>query len=339
MTEEMEQELNIVVTRTPYRLSFFGGGTDYPDYYREHGGAVLSTSINRYCYITCREMPPFFPNKYLIRCYDTENVMSLDEIKHDTVRESIRLMGGPHEWLEVNASGDIPAMSGIGSSSAFTVGFLHALHAYSGQMPTKRQLAEMAHEVEQNMVGENVGSQDQVAAAFGGMNLIEFNGREEFIVRPVTLGRERRQKLQDRLLLYYTGISRLSSDIAGEQIKRIDCNTTHLEEMKDMVMEAVRILTSPDGDIDDFGRLMHESWMRKRTLCKGISSTYIDSLYEKARKHGALGGKICGAGGGGFLMLYVQPEKREAVMAAMDDMMLVPFRFETLGSHVIFYSS
>lgn len=339
MIEFPEQEMNIVVTRTPYRLSFFGGGTDFPAYYKEHCGAVLSATINRYCYITCRELPPFFPHKFHIRTYETEKVMTVDEIRHDTVRESIRLMKGPNQWLEVNTGGDIPAMSGIGSSSAFTVGFLHALHAFKGKMPTKRMLAVMAHEVEQNMVGENVGSQDQVAAAFGGMNLIEFNGKENFIVHPVPLGAERSAQLQGRLLLFYTGISRLSSDIAADQVKRVKKNNGTLKEMHAMVYDALKILTNPEASLDDFGALMHESWMRKRALSDRISSDYIDSLYDKARKHGAIGGKVCGAGGGGFLLLYVPPEKQEAVKQAMDDTMQVPFRFDSLGSHVIFYSS
>lgn len=329
----------MIVTRTPYRISFFGGGTDYPVYYNEHGGAVLSTSINKYCYVTCRYLPPFFDHKYLIRYSKTETVNIIDEINHPSVKECLKFMD-IDSGVEIVHAGDVPAMSGIGSSSAFTVGMLHALHALQGKMVTKRTLAFDAIHIEQELIGEHVGSQDQVAAAFGGLNKIEFGGlKDGMFVQPVILDEEKMAYLQDCMLFYFTGLARFSSEIAKEQISRTPEKIKELQAMRQMVDEALSILSGRIEQLNEFGKLLHESWLLKRTLTSKISNGHIDQIYETARKAGALGGKICGAGGGGFIILFVTPDKKQKVQDALQKILLVPFRFENLGSHVIFYST
>lgn len=329
----------MIISRTPYRISFFGGGTDYPGWFRENGGgAVLNTSINKYCYISCRYLPPFFKHKYLIRYRQIELVNDISEINHPSVRESLKF-AGIDDGVEMNHSGDLPARSGIGSSSSFTVGLLNTLSALKGKMLTKRQLAMNAICVEQEMMKENVGSQDQVAAAFGGLNKIEFGGDEKFYVQPVTIGRDRLIPLQNHLMLFFTGISRTASEIAFEQIKKIPFNRKRLSHMKDMVDEAVGILNDRNRNIEDFGRLLGEAWKIKRSLTAKISTDWIDGVYEDSLRAGALGGKLCGAGGGGFLLLFVPPQRQTAVKKKLDNMLYVPFRFETLGSQIILYEA
>ena len=329
----------MIISRTPYRISFFGGGTDYPGWFRENGGgAVLNTSINKYCYISCRYLPPFFKHKYLIRYRQIELVNDISEINHPSVRESLKF-AGIDDGVEMNHSGDLPARSGIGSSSSFTVGLLNTLSALKGKMLTKRQLAMNAICVEQEMMKENVGSQDQVAAAFGGLNKIEFGGDEKFYVQPVTIGRDRLIPLQNHLMLFFTGISRTASEIAFEQIKKIPFNRKRLSHMKDMVDEAVGILNDQNRNIEDFGRLLGEAWKIKRSLTAKISTDWLDGVYEDSLRAGALGGKLCGAGGGGFLLLFVPPQRQTAVKKKLDNMLYVPFRFETLGSQIILYEA
>jgi D-glycero-alpha-D-manno-heptose-7-phosphate kinase len=329
----------MIITRTPFRISFFGGGTDYPNFYKEHGGAVLSTTINKYCYITCRYLPPYFDHKFRIRYTKREETQTVDEIVHPSARECLRYMG-IEKGVEIVHTGDIPAMSGIGSSSSFTVGLLNSLYALKGKVATKRQLAFDAIHVEQDLIGEPVGSQDQTAAAFGGFNRIEFGGRKDGIfVQPIPIDGETMEYLQGRLLFYFTGFPRYASEVAREQIKNTSSNINELLLMKEMVDEALDILSGPVERIDEFGRLLHESWMLKRTLTKLVSNDSIDQMYEAAISAGATGGKLCGAGGGGFLLLYVSPEKQDAVKAALKDLLLVPFRFENLGTHVVFYST
>jgi D-glycero-alpha-D-manno-heptose-7-phosphate kinase len=327
----------MIITRTPFRVSLFGGGTDYPAYYREHGGTVLSSTINKYCYITCRYLPPFFDHKFRIRYTLREETQEVDEIQHPSVRECLKFVG-IDKGIEMAHTSDIPAMSGIGSSSSFTVGFLNALYSIQGKMVTKRKLAFDAIHVEQNLIGEHVGSQDQTAAAFGGFNKIEFGGSDGIFVQPVTIGDEKLLHFQNALLFYFTGFPRYSSEIAKEQIKKIPDNLKALKEMREMVDEAIKALNSHKDFINDFGKLLHESWQLKRGLSPSISNDRIDQIYETAIRAGAMGGKICGAGGGGFILFLVPPEKKQKVKEALKKLMLVPFRFENLGSHVIFYS-
>jgi D-glycero-alpha-D-manno-heptose-7-phosphate kinase len=328
----------MVITRTPFRISFFGGGTDYPVYYREQGGEVLSTTINQYCYVTCRYLPPFFDYKYRVRYSKSETTNTIDEIEHPSVRECLRFCG-IDRCAEIVHTSDIPAMSGIGSSSSFTVGLLQALYALKGEMVTKRQLAFDAIHVEQDIIRESVGSQDQTAAAFGGLNHIEFGGRSDGIfVQPVIMCPEKLAYLQEHLLFYFTGFSRYASEIAREQVRNTHRKLSELKRMREMVSEALDILRGPVHGYEAFGRLLHESWMLKRELTELISNSTIDEIYETAIRAGALGGKLCGAGGGGFILFFVPPERQPRVKAALDHLLLVPMRFENLASHIIFYA-
>lgn len=326
----------MIISQTPFRISFFGGGTDYPAYYKAHGGVVLSTTIDKYCYITCRYLPRFFEHTSRIVYSKTELVNDIDQIIHPSVRECLRFMQ-ISKGVEIHHDADLPARSGLGSSSSFTVGLLHALYALKGQMPSKMTLARNAIHVEQDLIGENVGSQDQCNAAFGGFNLISFCGDHDIDVQPVVLSSGKLDILQDRLLLYYTGISRTASDIAAEQIKKTPERQTELKAMREMAEQAINILRGRIDKIDDFGKLLHESWMLKRSLTSKISNSFIDEIYAKARKSGAIGGKLLGAGSGGFMLFYVVPEHKKKLMESMKGLLHVPFRFESLGSRIIYY--
>lgn len=328
----------MIITRTPFRISFFGGGTDYPVYYREHGGSVISTSINKYCYVTCRELPPFFDHRFLIRYGKREATQTVEEIEHPSVRECLKYMGVQH-GIEMVHTGDIPARSGVGSSSAFTVGLLQALYAMRGQLVTKRKLAMDAIHVEQNLIGEAVGSQDQIATAFGGFNAIEFFGNDSIRVQPLTLSREKFEYLEQSLLFVFTGLSRNASSIAQEQIKETSTKLQTLHRMRQMVSEALAILNGPDHAMDDFGRLLHESWCLKRSLTGKITNAQIDEIYKQALRSGALGGKLCGAGGGGFLLLYAPAHAAAQLRKTLSDFVIVPFRFEQLGSQIVYYAT
>jgi D-glycero-alpha-D-manno-heptose-7-phosphate kinase len=327
----------MIITRTPFRISFFGGGTDFPDYFKEHEGCVLSTSINKYCYIVTRILPPFFEYNYQVRYSEFETVKDISDIKHPVVRECLRkfdLKNG----IEIVHTSDIPAKSGIGSSSAFTVGMIHALNAMRGNIVTKRFLASEAIEMEQNILKENVGCQDQVACAFGGVNRIDFSDYLHFYVTPITIKQGRLAHLQNNLMLFFTGFTRFSSEIAVEQKKKIPINIKPLELMKQMVDEACKILNSPNESLEDFGKLLDENWKLKKSLSSQISNDNIDALYSKAKKTGAVGGKILGAGGGGFLLLYVPKEYQENVKEKLKNYLHVPFKFEDLGSQIIMYA-
>ena len=327
----------MIISRTPFRISFFGGGTDYPVWYRKNAGAVLSTTINKYCYISCRYLPPFFNHKFLMRYRLREEVNHIADIQHPSVRECLRYLGWRH-GIEMVHTSDLPARSGIGSSSAFTVGFLNALYALEGKMVGKRRLASEAIRIEQEVIKENVGSQDQVAAAFGGLNRIEFNSQEDFMVQPMTVDHERLEQLQKHLMLFFTGFSRTASEIASDQIENTQNKEAELRAMHAMVDEATVILNSQHTSIEEFGRLMHESWCLKRTLSRKVTTGPINQMYETANKAGALGGKLCGAGGGGFLLLFVPPRKRRSVQRALDKLLYVPFKFENLGTQITYYT-
>lgn len=327
----------MIITRTPFRISFFGGGTDYPVYYQEHGGAVLSTTINKYCYLTVRDLPPFFDHAYRIRYTQKEQTNSIDEIQHPSVRECLKFVG-INKGIEMIHTSDIPARSGIGSSSSFTVGFLNSLYALQGKMVTKRKLALDAMHVEQHILKENVGSQDQVAAAFGGFNKIEFGGSDGIFVRPITIPASNLEYIQSCSLFYFTGFSRTASEIALEQIGRTKQNKRELALMREMVDEAIGILNGGADHLDEFGALLHEAWALKKTLSTKITTSQIDEMYEIGKRAGALGGKVCGAGGGGFVVFFVPPDRQAEVKEALKNFLLVPIRFENLGSHVIYYA-
>jgi len=327
----------MIISRTPFRVSFFGGGTDYPAWYREHGGAVISTAINKYCYITCRYLPPFHDFKYLIRYYRREETRTLEEIQHPSVRESLRFME-LERGVDIVHHADLPARSGLGSSSTFTVGLLHALYALKHEMPTKRQLAINAMRVEQDLIGEHVGSQDQTAAAFGGLNRIEFGGVNEIAVTPLIVSPERLERLQQHLMLFFTGFSRTASEVAKDQIEQIPNRARELRDMVGLVAEAESVLTSKEDRLEDFGRLLDEQWRIKRGMSSRISTDEIDAMYGAALHAGAIGGKLLGAGGGGFLLLFVRPEQQQRVTEALNKLLFVPTRFDHLGSQIIYYS-
>jgi len=327
----------MIISRTPFRISFFGGGTDYPVWYKEHGGAVLATSINRYCYVTCRYLPPFFEHKYRIVYSKTEQTRSVSEIQHPSVRETLTFMN-VDRGVEIHHDGDLPAGIGLGSSSAFTVCLLNALHALKGEMVTKRRLALEAIHIEQDKIRENVGSQDQTTTAFGGFNKIEFGGEQEIMVQPITLASEKLQRCQEHLMLFYTGVSRTASEVAGEQIRKTPEKKNELNRMREMVDEALEILCGSDSDVTDFGRLLHETWMIKRSLTDNITNPRIDKIYESAREAGALGGKLLGAGGAGCILFFVEPERQPMVREKLKDLLYVPIKFENLGSQIVYYS-
>jgi D-glycero-alpha-D-manno-heptose-7-phosphate kinase len=325
----------MIICRTPYRISFFGGGTDYPAWYRQHGGAVLASSIDKYCYITCRHLPPFFEHRIRIVYRQIETCSSFEEISHPSVREAIRFLQ-VDRGVEIHHDGDLPARSGMGSSSAFTVGLLNALHALRGEMPTKQQLASEAIHLEQEVLRETVGSQDQTLAAYGGLRHVRFQTDGEIEVSPVVLPAGRIAELQSHLMLVYTGIARTAADIANSFVPQIESRRRQLRLMKQMVDEAIEILTG-GVNLIAFGELLHESWLAKRSLSEVVTNDRVDELYRKAREAGALGGKLTGAGGGGFLLLFVPPELRGKVLEAMQGCIHVPFEFESAGSQIIFY--
>jgi len=324
----------MIISRTPFRVSFFGGGTDYNDWFEDRNGAVLATTIDKYCYISCRYLPPFFEHQSRIIYSIIETVRSLDDIQHPSVREVLRFLK-IHKGVEIHHDGDLPARTGLGSSSSFTVGLLNGLYALKGQMVTKERLAREAILVEQDMIKENVGCQDQTLAAYGGFNLIEFGGTNHLRVQPLTIPAVKLNLLQDHLMLFFTGFSRHASSIAKVQIENIPRKKAELARMHEMVHEAVKILNG--NDLLKFGRLLDESWKLKRTLSDRISSAHIDDLYATAIRAGAVGGKLLGAGGGGFVLLFAQPSKKDKIRQALKGLLEVPFKFENLGSQIIFY--
>jgi len=326
----------MIITRTPFRISFFGGGTDYPAWYREHGGKVLATTIDKYCYITCRYLPPFFEHKHRIVYSKIENVQTVEEITHPAVRAVLTEIP-VDRGIEIHHDGDLPARSGLGSSSSFTVGMIHALMALKGRYVSKEYLGTEAIRMEQQVLKEHVGSQDQVSAAYGGFNVIEFARDDHFVVSPMILGRERIEELQGRLMLFFTGLSRFASDVAKSKIENFRKKEAELTRMGAMVDQAIGILQNGATSIDAFGELLAEAWEYKRSLSDKVSTPEIDELYAAGRNAGALGGKLLGAGGGGFLLMFARPERQPAVRAALKHLVHVPFRFESAGSRVVLY--
>lgn len=325
----------MIITRTPYRISFFGGGTDYPLWFRENGGAVLATSINHYCYVSCRFFPPFFENLSRLVWSKIELVGDNSEIEHPAIRAVTQHLG-LDDGLEIHHQGDLPARSGLGSSSAFTVGLLHALHALRGEMVSKEDLARTAIHVEQVLMKENVGVQDQIQTAFGGLNRIDISTNGSFHVRPVPLSDERLAQLESHVLLIYTGVSRTASEVVTAQLQAMGERKRELHEIRRLVDEALHLLHG-HGDMGDLGRLLHESWLIKRSLSAKISPGFVDDIYARARAAGALGGKLLGAGGGGFIMLFVRPEDHLKVLQALSELLVVPIQFEAGGSQLVYY--
>ncbi|MHB1693611.1 MAG: GHMP family kinase ATP-binding protein [bacterium] len=333
----------MIISRTPHRISFFGGGTDYPDWYLEYGGKVLGAAIDKYCYISLRELPPFFEHKYRIIYSKIETINSLDEILHPSVRETLKYFQNTLRYFtddigfEVHHDGDIPARSGMGSSSSFTVGLVNTLYAFAGKVISKDNLFKEAIHIEQNLIKENVGSQDQVWASVGGLNLIEFLQNGKIVVKPIIMKEKQLNTFGKKFMLFFTGLSRYASEVAGEQIKNLHERKEELFRMTELVDDAYKILTSEKDDFSDFGKLLNETWFLKRKLSDKVTNTDIDSIYETAIKNGAVGGKLLGAGAGGFILFYVEPENQGKVKEALKNLIQVPFNFDFAGSEIIVY--
>jgi D-glycero-alpha-D-manno-heptose-7-phosphate kinase len=325
----------MIICRTPYRISFFGGGTDYPTWYRQHGGAVLATTIDKYCYLSVRHLPPFFEHRYRVVWSKIENAQRVEDITHPAIRETLKYLRYDR-GLEIHHDGDLPARSGMGSSSSFLVGFLHAMHALRGRMVAKRDLALESIHVEQNVMGESVGSQDQVLAAHGGLNHVQFLQSGDIVVRPVTILPERQRALCDHIMLFFSGVRRTASEVASSFVPTLQEKERQLNGMRELVERGIQVLGG-DGDLAEFGELLHEGWQLKRGLSGAISNQTIDGLYEAARAAGATGGKLLGAGGGGFLCLFVPPERQEEVRQALAHLIHVPFQFESQGTQIVFW--
>jgi D-glycero-alpha-D-manno-heptose-7-phosphate kinase len=324
----------MIITRTPMRISFFGGGTDYPVYFREFGGAVLSTAIDKSCYITCRHLPPFFEYYSRVSYSRIENVDHNSEFKHPSVRACLEYLG-VEQGVEIHHVADLPARTGLGTSSAFTVGLLLGLYALREQMRNKHALATDAIHVEQDLIGEAVGSQDQVSAAYGGFNRINFNSDGSLEVKQIVAKRERLAALEQHCALFFTGFSRTASEIAKEQIRLTPHRKQELGLMFQMVNEAEAIVTNPNRSLSEFGELLNQSWQLKRTLTQNITNSALDEIYEAGRSAGAIGGKLLGAGGGGFMLFFVPPERRQELRARLKNLLCVPFSFSNRGSHVV----
>lgn len=326
----------MIITKTPFRMSFFGGGTDLETYFREYGGAVLSTTFDKYCYVTVRHLPRFFNYTTELAYSKMERVKSVDEINHPAVRNAMKMLD-MHE-IRLTYEADLPARSGLGTSSSFAVGMLNAFYCLKGKYADKKKLADEAIYLERVLCNEAGGWQDQIAASFGGMNRIEFNKDGTYYVRPIIIHPDRKKQLNDNLVMFFTGFTRFSSDMQKANATGYSEKIKQLQEMYILVGEAEEVLEDKYSDLDDFGRLLDKTWRLKRQTGGAITTNSIDALYDKGITAGALGGKLLGAGGGGFLIFYVQPGKKEALMKDMKDLLYVPFSFEDGGTQVIHYT-
>lgn len=325
----------MIITKTPFRMSFFGGGTDMESFFREYRGSVLSTTFDKYCYVTVRHLPRFFDYTTHLTYSKMEFVNDVNEIEHPAIRNAMKMLD-MHE-LRITYDADLPARSGLGTSSSFAVGMLNAFYALKGKYADKRKLADEAIYLERNLCHEAGGWQDQIAASFGGFNRINFNV-DGYEVLPVIISPERKKRLNNNLMMFFTGFTRFSSDVQNVNNISAKEKKVQLKEMLTLVDEAESILTDNEKNIDDFGRLLDHTWKLKKQTGKFVSTNSIDEFYKKGIEAGALGGKLLGAGGGGFLLFYVQPEYQEKVMAAMQDLLYIPFQFEDGGTRVIHYS-
>lgn len=324
----------MIIAQAPFRMSFFGGGTDFPAFFNEHGGKCLSTTIDKYCYVNVKHLPPFFDYRNDITYSKKEQTKSVNEIEHPAIREAMKFLD-MHD-LVITYDADLPARSGLGTSSSFAVALLMAFYALKGKYADKKKLAEEAIYLERKLCGESGGLQDQIAASYGGMNTISF-ANNSFEVNPIVISPERKERLNDNLMLFFSGFSHLSFTIQAQHEKAIKTKERELLEMLTLADEGEKILTN--GDLDDFGRMLDQTWFLKRGVNAAVSTDAIDSIYDTAKKAGALGGKLLGAGGGGFLVFYVQPEKQEAVRRALKGFKEIPFRFETGGARILYYAA
>lgn len=326
----------MIISRSPFRISFFGGGTDYPAWFRERGGAVLGAAIDKYCYVSARCLPPFFEHKHRIVWSKIELVRETSEIRHPAVRATLQASGIRH-GVEVSYNSDLPARSGLGTSSSFTVGLIHAFAAMKGMRASKQELAAEAIRIEQDVLKEAVGSQDQVWAAFGGFNRIDFSTDGSYEVSPVILSRKRRDELEGALMLFFSGFARDAQTIAKKQIQNMDKRVSHLTTLRRMVDEASHLLHAQEFRLAEFGALLDESWALKRELADGVTTPLVDEIYQSGRTAGAVGGKLLGAGGGGFILFVVPPDRQQQVRERLKRLVHVNFRFDTSGSKIITY--
>lgn len=324
----------MIITKTPFRMSFFGGGTDMESFFKENGGSVLSTTFDKYCYVNVRHLPRFFDYSTELSYSKTERVTNIDDIEHPAIRNAMKMLD-MHE-IRLTYEADLPARSGLGTSSSFAVGMLNAFYALKGKYASKKQLADEAIYLERVLCNETGGWQDQIAASFGGFNRIDFNA-DGYTVHPVIVSPQRKKQLNNNLMMFFTGFTRFSSEIQKANKLDDENKTKQLKQMLTLVDEAESILTDHSKDLDDFGRLLDVTWKLKRQTGKSVSTSNIDNLYDKGIYAGALGGKLLGAGGGGFLVFYVTPEKQAAVKEAMEDLLYIPFKFEDSGTQVIYY--
>lgn len=325
----------MIITKTPFRMSFFGGGTDMETFFREHGGAVLSTTFDKYCYVNVRHLPRFFDYSTELSYSKTERVTDVEDIQHPAIRNAMKMLD-MHE-IRLTYEADLPARSGLGTSSSFAVGMLNAFYALKGKYADKKKLADEAIYLERKLCQEKGGWQDQIAASFGGLNRINFN-EDGYEVLPVIISPERKKQLNNNLMMFFTGFTRFSSEIQKINTSEKKDKTEQLEEMLSLVDDAEHILTDKHSDLDEFGRMLDHTWRLKRQTGRAVSTDLIDQLYSKAINAGALGGKLLGAGGGGFLIFYVQPQYQKAVRHVMQDLLYIPFQFEDGGTKVIYYS-
>ena len=326
----------MIITKTPFRISFFGGGTDIEIFFREYGGAVLATTIDKYCYVTVRHLPRFFDYSTELSYAKTERVTEVEEIEHPAIRNAMKMLDMYEIRLGYEA--DLPARSGLGTSSSFAVGMINAFYALKGKYADKKKLANEAIYLERTLCGEAGGWQDQISAAFGGMNRIDFNRDGVYTVKPVIIHPERKKKLNDNLMMFFTGFTRFSSDMQTINAIGYKTKVAQLQQMFALVDEAEKVLEDKNSDLDEFGRLLDRTWKLKRQTGSAITTDSIDGIYERGIAAGALGGKLLGAGGGGFLVFYVPPEKQDAVKSAMGNLLHVPFQFENGGTQVIHYT-
>jgi len=325
----------MIITKTPFRMSFFGGGTDIPSFFKDNGGAVISTTFDKYAYVNVRHLPPFMPY-YTELCYSRfERVNDVNDIEHPAIREAMKMLD-IHE-IRLTYEGDLPARTGLGTSSTFAVGMLNAFYALKGKYVGKRKLAEDAIYLERGLCNESGGWQDQIAAAFGGLNRIDF-ANNDFKVTPIIIHPDRKKLLNESLMLFFTGVSRFSSEIQKDTMNYQEEKVVQMREMLSLVDDAQNILENKHSDMNDFGRLLHHTWELKRKTGGKISNSSIDKLYERGLKAGALGGKLLGAGGGGFLLFYIEPDKRENLLNELEELMHVPFRFEDEGTSIVHYN-
>ena len=326
----------MIISKTPFRLSFFGGGTDYPTWFENHGGAVLSTSINKFCYLSVRNLPPFFEHRHRVVYSNIELVDDVSEIEHPVVR-AVMDFKNIKDGIEVHHFADLPARSGLGSSSSFTVGLLNAINALGGKMTPRDTLAREAVRVEHDILKENVGWQDQISAAFGGLNRLDFSTDGKFSVTPIILPKSRIQEIDDSVMLFFTGISRYATDIAKETIDNMKARESQLHRIREMVDEGYEILSQKNWTIKEFGRLLDESWKLKRSLASNVTSDHIDEIYSAAIDAGALGGKLMGAGGGGFMFFVVPKDRQQAVRERLAKILHVAFGFDNSGTEIMVY--